>query len=132
MALAFSIGSFLSLLALYVVMRNRLPEFAQAENKLGLFFRNLFIAGLALVVIVQLEKMIVGNLVNMDKFWGVLVQTSGAIVIGAGGYLVILQFLRVPEVELIKRFLLVRFLRLSGNQIKKSSFELEDVSERHN
>ena len=90
------------------------------------------IAGIALVAVVQLEKIVIGGLVDMGKFWGVFVQTAGAIVVGSLVYLWLLQLLNVPEIELIKRFLLIRFFKLSGRQLKNTAFELEDASERHN
>ncbi|MCA9388549.1 murein biosynthesis integral membrane protein MurJ [Candidatus Berkelbacteria bacterium] len=132
LALAFSLGSFVSLLILYLTIRGRVSELAALEKDLGLFFRNLFIAGIALVAVVQLEKIVIGGLVDMGKFWGVFVQTAGAIVVGSLVYLWLLQLLNVPEIELIKRFLLIRFFKLSGRQLKNTAFELEDASERHN
>lgn len=109
LALAFSIGSTVNAFLLYLTVRRRLPQLLQAERELPVFLGHILLATLGLFLGVQLAKGVVASVVDMERFWGVLVQTVAACTVGAGAYWAVLQFFRVPELAEITRVIGRRF-----------------------
>lgn len=118
LALAFSIGSTVNAVLLYWTVRQRLPQLARAERELPRFVGHIAVASVALIISVQLAKGAVAQLVDMDRFWGVLVQTLAACGFGAGTYWLALRIFGVPELRelytvLAKRLRLPRSVPLA-------------------
>ncbi len=109
LALAFSVGSFANLLLLYIAIRRRVVALASVEQGFGQFVGQLMVGSGILFVVVQVAKMTVAQVVNMDRFWGIFVQTGVAITVGVLVYWGVMRALKVPEVALVERMVRSRF-----------------------
>jgi len=127
LALAFSLGSFVNLGLLYWAIRRRVPALVRVEEGLGRFIGRVSLGLLSLIVAVQLAKPVVALFVNMDRFWGVFVQTSVAIVLGAAAYWFTMRVLRVSEIQLVESLIRARFWpnRSQRGALQQSPFEAE-------
>ncbi|MEK7184081.1 MAG: murein biosynthesis integral membrane protein MurJ [Patescibacteria group bacterium] len=109
LALAFSIGSTVNAILLYTTVRTRLPQLRRAEQGFSQFLFQVLIATVSLIAVVQLAKAGVAGVVDMNRFWGVLAQTSVACLSGALAYWTALRTMRVPELSELSGILLARF-----------------------
>ncbi len=109
LALAFTIGSYVNMALLYWKIRHALPELTRYEAGAERLFGQIVVAALALCLAVQLAKAGIGAVVDMDRFWGVLVQTTTAVAAGAGAYWLVLRAFRVPELNELTGIVAARF-----------------------
>lgn len=107
LGLAFSIGSVINVILLYWKLRVELTEIKKQEISILVFILKIILGTVIMALIVQVDKSLIGKLVNMDRFWGVFVQTLSAIILGGGAYILITWLAGCEEikelVELIKR-----------------------------
>ena len=108
LALSFTIGSYLNAILLYLTIRLRLHQLRAYEVGAERLFAQIVLAAAMLILAVQLAKSGIAAIVDMDRFWGVLLQTSGAIVAGSGAYWLVLRAFRVPELSELYRVLASR------------------------
>ncbi len=104
LALAFSISSVVNLLLLYLYFDKKVITLPGKE----MFFSVLRISlwsGL-MIVIIQASKHMIGSLVNMQTFAGVLVQTCLTALAGIAFYLITTISFQLEEVEVITRMIL--------------------------
>ena len=97
LALAFSVGSIVNLILLWIFLRIKAPVLdgrAIADGAIKMVIAAA-ISGLAIME----AKKIIAPLVNMRTFWGIFGQLCGAAIIGAVVYLAICSLLRCPEAK---------------------------------
>lgn len=99
LALAFTIGSYLNAILLYLTIRLRLRQIRVHELGAERLFAQIVLASVALIAAVQLVKIGIASVVDMNRFWGVLVQTVGVILAGSGAYWLILRTFKVAELS---------------------------------
>jgi len=97
LALAFSLGSFLNALLLYILF--------QKDNKtiqasvIFIFVAKVILMSLLMAVAIQLSKYILAPVVDMHRFWGIFVQTFGAATVGILVYFVLAWIFKLKEVR---------------------------------
>lgn len=99
LGLAFTFGSIINFLLLYIILRKRAYELKKEEPVFLNFLFKVIAACIIMVIAVQGTKYIAGSLVNMEKTWGVFVQTLTSIIIGSGFYLLSTYFLGCEEIK---------------------------------
>jgi putative peptidoglycan lipid II flippase len=127
LALAFTIGSFLNAILLYATMRLRLKQIRAFEIGAEQLFGQVLLGCVALFLAVQAAKTGIAWFVDMDRFWGVLVQTVGAIVAGSGAYWLVLRAFKVAE---LSELYIVLASRLKIKLPQASAVSSVDVGER--
>lgn len=110
LALAFSIGSFLNALVLYLILRTKI---LLDEKNLFWFCSKVVIASFIMAVALQEGKFIAALFVNMQRFWGVLTQTTIAIIIALIIYFLLAWIFSLEEIGTLK----VIFTRFIGRPI---------------
>ena len=109
LGLAFSIGSIANALVLYLILRTKIVQIKTQEAKTVVYIGKIFAASLVMIAVVQLVKNISGQIVNMDRFWGVFVQTALTIIFGGGAYLAIAHLFHLEEIKEIIHLLKKKF-----------------------
>ncbi len=110
LALACSIGAFLNLVGLYLCLRQKikpLPEVALLQ----MIFR-LSAAGLAMALTVQFIKYPLATVLNLDYFWGILLQGLISGSLGILVYLSICWLLKIEEMMALGAALKTRWLKI--------------------
>jgi putative peptidoglycan lipid II flippase len=97
LALAFSIGTVVNAVWLYFALENHLigPD----QRAFVRFLFKVVVSSLVMAGAVQGTKIIVGNLVNIDRVLGLLVQTLGAVAVGFAVFYIVSRILRLPEAQ---------------------------------
>lgn len=110
LALAYSIGSFLNALVLYLILRKKIRI---AEWPLIWFSLKVILASFIMAVALQETKYLMAIFVDMTRFWGVFTQTIAGIGVSLGVYLILAWIFNLEEVASIK----VILGRLRGRSI---------------
>lgn len=107
LALSFSIASIFNALGLYFILRNKISEIKKLELGLINYFGKIFLSSLAMGALIQILKIFISKLVDMNSFLGILIQTSISLTLGITVYLIITNLLGCKEltivINLIKR-----------------------------
>lgn len=113
LALAFSLSSILNFILLVVALKIELGILRAKEVIIWTLKFSLasFVAGIAM----QLSKNFLGTVVDMSRFWGVLVKAGGAGLIGLVVYGAICHYFGSPEMARLKQYIKDRFPRSSTN-----------------
>lgn len=100
LALALSISAIVNFVFLYFAFRNKVHGLRHQE----VFWSLMRIVPLSIIMglLVQLLKSVLGNLVDMQTFVGVLIQTVGALTIGGAFYLIISLWFNFKEISILK------------------------------
>lgn len=109
LALAFSCGGFFNAGILYFYLRKASPEIKKGEAPLLVFLAKVLFASFLMAIAVQIAKYGIEPFVDMHRFWGVLVQGGGAILIGASSYLGLTWLLGCEEMGEVIRVIKRRF-----------------------
>lgn len=109
LALAFSLGSALTMALLYAKLRVVVPALTTGERALWSLLGDLAIGSIALVASVQLVKFGVASVVDLNHFWEVFLRASLAIAAGAAAYWIVMMHLGVQELSLITEILRRKF-----------------------
>lgn len=117
LALAYSIASIINALLLWSILIKRMGD---GENRkiLTSFFKIILIS-FVMAVFVQMTKYIIAPLVDMQRFWGVLVQFIGACLVGGIVYLAISLQWRLEEVAVLREYFVKIKNRLRNNATRK-------------
>lgn len=118
LALGFSIGTAISTSIYYLMLRKK-AQFNN-EKKLIIFCLKIILAALLCAVAIQECKEIVGNFVNMQRFWGVLTKTVLALGAGTAVYLLCCWIFGIEEISAIK-YVFSRFSVRGANNETDSS-----------
>jgi putative peptidoglycan lipid II flippase len=100
LALAFSIGTFINALLLYIFLRPRLLEFNQWP--LVKFLLKIAVASLVMGAVIQGSKYFIGQIYDLTRAWELLLQTGVAVILGAIVYFVLTIILRCEEIGYLK------------------------------
>jgi putative peptidoglycan lipid II flippase len=116
LAWAFTVASLVNFSILFVVLRTRLGSLDDRFLLSGLY--RMLIATILAGVAIQLLKMPIGNLVNMQSFLGVLIKLAGSSAGGAIVYLVVSKILKLEECGVlfdgVRQLLFKKQKRLAG------------------
>lgn len=101
LALAFSLASIANVILLFVILKIKL-EFLDEKTIVFSLFKISLISILAGLVL-QMAKHLVGSVVNMQTFIGVLTQFLTASTVGISVYLFLARVFRCQEIEVVRR-----------------------------
>lgn len=119
LAIAFSIGMAVNAFLLLTTLRKRI---ALPEAEINRSLVKIILAVFVLAVSVQISKLTIGTLVNLDYGWGVFLQAAVAIILGTTSYFIMAAWLKCTEwrelVEMItKRIPPPNWLKSSSNDL---------------
>jgi putative peptidoglycan lipid II flippase len=109
LAFASSLGALCNMALLYLFLHkknNRLEHWLLIKTLL-----KTSCAGLAMAFVIQLLKLPLANLVDMNRGWGILLQGLLAGLVGLMTYIGMCTLLRVPELEIVMESLKRRLLK---------------------
>lgn len=109
LALAFSLGSTLTLATLYWKLRRVLPSIRSGEASFWPLVGDVVLGSVALIATVQAVKFGLAYVVDLDRFWEVLLRAAIAIGAGAGAYWLVMLSLGVQELTIIGEILRRKF-----------------------
>ncbi|MCD6360717.1 MAG: murein biosynthesis integral membrane protein MurJ [Armatimonadetes bacterium] len=101
LALAFSIAILVNAILLFVFLKIKVGWLD--ERKIVKSLAKISFVSIIMAMIVQLTKHFLGNLVNMQTFWGILIQFSGSATAGIIIYILLSFAFKCEEVEIIRR-----------------------------
>lgn len=116
LALAFAISGYSNLFLLRFFLKKKMIKI-QTENIFSSFFRIILascISGLVAVFCLDIFK----GVFEISKVSGLLFQTITSAIIGVIVYLLILYFIKAPELEYIKKFFNVKFKKQPLSSLK--------------
>lgn len=99
LALAFALGGMFNAGLLYYFLQKKSPAIKKGQMGIFIFLAKVVLATLLMALSIQAAKYVFALFVDMQKFWGVLAQTLGAIILGAGVYLGLCRLLRCEEIK---------------------------------
>lgn len=108
LALGFSLGVFFSSVLMYLILRTKIKF--EEEKSLFYFILKIVLATLIMSIAIQESKMLIGMIVNMQRFWGVAVKALIALGVGSGVYLLCCWIFGCEEISALK-YLVLRFGR---------------------
>jgi len=111
LALAFSISGFINAILLYIYLRKELPILRTHEKEIKNFIIKVIFSTIIMSIIVQLSKYVLGNIVDMQRVWGVFVQCVGSIIFGVITYLYMAKKYKFEEFSLVFETIKNKFLR---------------------
>ena len=110
LAIAFSVGSILNFFLLYIFLRRRLSFWKDSDIFLPSL--KIFVAALLAGGIAQISKSLFALTTNeLDTFVEVFLQLITGLTIGGTAFLCIAYWLKVRELDIIRRFILYKLLR---------------------
>ncbi len=101
LALAFTIASFVNMFLLFWVLHSRLGELDDIRIINSLI--KILIASLIMSFATQGAKYAIAPLVNMERGWGIAVQTLGSIAVGVTVYFTVALVLKCEEISGVKK-----------------------------
>ncbi len=113
LAMSFSLSSILNFILLVVSLKTELG-FLRAKETV-IWTLKFSLAALVAGVVIQISKNILGEWVDMSRFWGVLVKVGGAGLLGLLVYGLICHYFGSPEMIRIKQYFKDRLPHSSGN-----------------
>lgn len=102
LALAFSLSSIVNVLLLFIILRQVVGYLDDKQIIRSIF--KISLATLVAAIMVQVSKPLLAALVNMQTFFGVLIQGLGAGSIGIITYLILTFIWQSSEIEVIKKY----------------------------
>ncbi|MFA6271991.1 MAG: murein biosynthesis integral membrane protein MurJ [Patescibacteria group bacterium] len=103
LALAFSIASFVNMILLLTALRTRLGDLD--DQRIINSTLKIILLSLLMGLTIQALKYVIGPWVDMQTFFGVLIQTAGSTLGGGLVYVLLAVKLNFDEVDIIKKFL---------------------------
>ncbi|MCE9642765.1 MAG: murein biosynthesis integral membrane protein MurJ [Candidatus Andersenbacteria bacterium] len=103
LAIAFSVSTIIQLAVLLGILHVHLDGFD--DKKVLLSIGKMVVATIVAAITTQLLKTPIANMVDMQRFWGILTQLIGAFAGGILVYIIICILLRSEELEIIKRYI---------------------------
>ncbi|MFA7244672.1 MAG: murein biosynthesis integral membrane protein MurJ [Candidatus Magasanikbacteria bacterium] len=111
---AYSFSMIFQFFLMWLLLRNKLGNIN--ERKIFVSIIKIFIAGILMALVTQLLKELISIFVNMEKFWGILLQTTISAIIGLLVYGFICQQLKLKEMSLFAESFKKRWLKLRNVQ----------------
>lgn len=115
--LALSIASLFQLILLLIFLYIKIGDFKIKE--IFKSFIKVLTAGVIMNFFVYFCLRLSAGFVDMQKYWGVLIQAIIACLIGTAVYLLIAGFLKSSEIKTIKLSFLKQFLPVESDQLEK-------------
>ncbi|MBI2990214.1 MAG: murein biosynthesis integral membrane protein MurJ [Candidatus Magasanikbacteria bacterium] len=112
LALAFSISGAIQLALTWIALRFKLKTLHERSMLKSLL--KISLAAFMMATMVQYMKTPLAALVDMTRFWGIFIQGAVSALIGLFTYILICHWLKLEELELIKKSLRKRWLKLAG------------------
>lgn len=109
LALAYSIGAIINFILLYLALKKRFSILTKEQGVTLKYILKIILSGLIMVITVQLVKNIIGNLVDMNRFWGVISKLTISGTVGFITYFWISSLLGIKETEEVKKMILQKF-----------------------
>jgi len=100
LALAFSLAMIINFIILFIALKNK-QVWLDSKKILSTTLKVILI-GLISVIFLQITKHLVGTLVNMQTFTGVLIQFCAASAIGTATYIFLALLLKCEEIEILR------------------------------
>lgn len=97
LALAFSIGTVVNAVWLYLALEDKLA--GPDQRAFVRFLLKVIVVSLVMAGAVQGTKILIGNFVNIDRVVGLLIQALGAVGVGFFVFYGVSRLLRLPEAE---------------------------------
>lgn len=118
LALAFSIGSIVDFFLLWFALKKQI-----IFNFSAIFFATskIVLASFIMALAMQYGKNIIAAHVDMERFWGIFVQTSVAAAVGLAVYVLMAILLKSRE--------MIYILNIVKNKLKPGSYPIEDILE---
>ncbi len=116
LALAFSISSLISMLLLLSTLRVRVGDLDDKQIINSLF--KIICASLVMGLAIQGMKYFMAPLVDMQRFWGIFVQTAASIIFGGIVYLALALRYNFSEVDIVKNWLKNLFKQIFNGGMK--------------
>ena len=107
---AYSLASITNMILLLMILRRKVGNLE--DRKIIFSISKIAVAALSAGLIAQLAKYLVEPYVNLNTFFGVLVQLAASGGAGVVLYFLLSQFLRLEEFASVKRLFSRKFLRL--------------------
>ncbi|PIZ94807.1 MAG: murein biosynthesis integral membrane protein MurJ [Candidatus Magasanikbacteria bacterium CG_4_10_14_0_2_um_filter_37_12] len=114
LALAFSIAMIVQMALLWIALRHKVGSLQESKVIFSLF--KISIAGLIMAIAIQFSKAPIANLVDMEKFWGILIQGVVSGTIGFLIYVLVCYWLKLEEILIFKDSLQKKWLKLTSYQ----------------
>ncbi len=111
LALAFSLSSLFQIIALWYVLRRHMHNGFAENNHLSSIYK-IIVAGICMGIGIQMSKSPLAQLVDMERFWGIALQATGATLCGVIIYLFLSYILKIEEFILLQKTLHRRWLKL--------------------
>jgi putative peptidoglycan lipid II flippase len=115
LAIAYSLGSLFNALALYILLRTRVKI---DERSVIWFLLKVLIASLIMAAAIW-EAIIVTNVFNMHRFWGVFAQTAISASVGIFVFFVLAWIFNCEEIASVK----IVLSRLTGRSLAENTNE---------
>ncbi len=112
LALAFSIAMIAQMALLWISLHHRVGSLQESKVIFSLY--KISLAGIVMATVIQITKAPIANLVDMERFWGILIQGAVSGTIGFLVYGAICYFLKLEEMLIFKNSLKRRWLKLSN------------------
>lgn len=119
LALAFSVASFINVGILFFYLRRIYPEIWNRGVSFS-FFR-ITVISIIMGFLVRISMHSVANIVDMNRYWGILTQTCIALIVGLVSYLVLSRFFDSDEMK----WALTR--KVNGADPKSTAESLEEA-----
>lgn len=119
LALAFSISSTFNAITLYFILRKKIIDIKNNEKGIIQYLIKVIFATLFAGVFIQISKNCFGSMFDMNRFWGVALQTLFATIIGFAIYLLFSKIFKLSEFQEVKNTIYKYFFKKYINEIKK-------------
>ncbi|MBD3311507.1 MAG: murein biosynthesis integral membrane protein MurJ [Candidatus Magasanikbacteria bacterium] len=114
LAFALSISMIIQLVLLWVLLRIKIGGLNELSILQSIY--KISIAAIVMALVIQLIKPPLADMVNMTKFWGILIQGMISGAIGTLIYLSICYILKLKEIKLLSSSMKKKFLRVKNVQ----------------
>lgn len=121
LALAYSLGAIINFLLLYWALKKRFIILAREQTSTIKYLLKIILSALIMAVMIQLAKNIIGNLVDMERFWGVMTKLVLSTFWGILIYLYISHLLGIKEISQVKEVIWQKFRTISNGKKNKDA-----------
>ncbi len=112
MALAFSAAVMFDFICLFILLRRRLGRDLN-DDFLFLSILKISIASVAAGTVSYAGLYMIAPVVNMQAYWGILLQTAGSLLLGGAGYLSVGLLIKLPEASGFVKVIKTWFFKFS-------------------
>ena len=107
LALGFSVGGIINAGLLYYFLRKKIPSLMEEEKGIIQYIGKILVATLFMAIVVQIIKVFIGEIVDMQRYWGLIVQVIASIIFGGSIYLFTTFTFKIQEIKEIKEIMFI-------------------------